>query len=157
MTHDDARRWSDLHRPFRPRAARWVAGTLALLVPLGSVLLVYLLAVQVPGWQGWPDRVATIALGLLVSWVLVRHGTVRADPDEDGLTVRNLVRTRHLPWAAIVSVRFGGGRPWVQLDLSDGTVHAVMAVQQSDGAFAMAEAHRLARLVALHTPTPQDD
>lgn len=149
--------WADLHRPFRPRGARWVAGTLAVLVPLGALLLVYLLAVQVPGWQAWPDRVVTVGFGLLVSWVLVRHASVRADPDDEALVVRNLLRTRRLPWPAIVSVRFGGGRPWVQLDLADGTVHAVMAVQQSDGAFAMAEAHRLARLVTLHTPTPRDD
>lgn len=148
---------ADLHRPFRPRGARWVAGVLAAVVPLGMLGLIYLLAVQVPGWQGWPDRVGMMAFALLVSWVLVRHATVRADPDDDGLVVRNLVRTTRLPWAHVVSVRFGAGRPWVQLDLSDGTVHAVMAIQQADGAYAAAEAHRLARLVALHSTPPHDD
>lgn len=147
----------DPYRPFRPRAARWVAGGLATVVPLAMLLLLYLLAVQVPGWQGWPDRLGMMAFACLVSWVLVRHATVRADPDPDGLVVRNLVRTRRVAWAHVVSVRFGGGRPWVQLDLADGTVHPVMAIQQADGAFAVAESRRLARLVAEHSRTARDD
>jgi len=45
----------------------------------------------------------------------------------------------------------------VMLDLSDGDVLAVMAIQRADGAYAQAEARRLATLVAAGTGTPRDD
>ncbi len=71
---------------------------------------------------------------LLVAWFLSRQAMVRAVPDGDGLMVRNLVVTRHVAWAEIVSVRFGQGRAWAQLDLADGDTLAVMGMQASDGA-----------------------
>jgi hypothetical protein len=57
----------------------------------------------------------------------------------------------------VVAVRFGDGDPWVMLDLRDGDVLAVMAIQRADGAYAQAEARRLATLVAAGTGTPRDD
>ena len=81
----------------------------------------------------------------------------RALLDERGLTVRNLVLVRRLEWAEVVDVRFGEGRPWVQLDLADGDTLAVMAIQRADGPAAQREARRLATLVARHTATGRDD
>jgi hypothetical protein len=78
-------------------------------------------------------------------------------PDATGIVVRNLLVTTHVDWAQIVSVRFGQGRAWVQLDLADGDTLAVMGVQRADGAFAEQEARRLATLVARRTATPRDD
>ena len=96
-------------------------------------------------------------VGLLISGFCLREASVRARVDEQGVTVRNLVFTRRLEWAQIVSVRFGSGRAWVQLDLSDGDTLAVMGIQRADGAYAEAEARRLATLVAQHTATPRND
>ena len=94
---------------------------------------------------------------LLIAGFCWRQASVRATVDDEGVTVRNLVYSRRLEWAEIVSVRFGSGRPWVQLDLSDGDTLAVMGIQRADGAYAEAEARRLATLVAQHTATPRDD
>jgi hypothetical protein len=89
--------------------------------------------------------------------VLLRFALLRADPRSDALVVQNLINREEVPWARIVSVRFGGGDPWVLLDLSDGEVLAVMAIQRADGALGAAEARRLATLVAAGTrTTPQD-
>ncbi len=146
-----------LHRPLRPRAARLVAVPLAVLA-LGMMLAI---AVALPDLTGAPvgagDRLGFVAFGVAVAWVLLREAGVRADPDPEGLTVRNLVRTRRLEWSQIVSVRFGPDRPWVQLDLADGDTLAVMAVQHADGDRARAEARRLATLVARHSATERDD
>ena len=98
-----------------------------------------------------------LAVGLAMAWFCWREASVRAEVDEQGITVRNLMLTRRLEWAEVVAVRFGQGRPWVQLDLSDGDVLAVMGVQQSDGARAVAESRRLAALVAIHSRTLRDD
>jgi hypothetical protein len=92
-----------------------------------------------------------------IGWVLLRFGLLRADPSPSGLVVQNLVRRSDLAWEQIVAVRFGGGDPWVTLDLDDGDVLAVMAIQRADGAYGVAEARRLATLVAAGSRTARDD
>jgi len=140
------------YRTFRPRAARVVTLTLAVVV----LVLTGLLIVFMPGLNTG-DQVGFALVGLLIGGFCWRQATVRARVDDEGVTVRNLVYTRRLEWAEIVSVRFGSGRPWVQLDLSDGDTLAVMGIQRADGAYADAEARRLATLVAQHTATSRDD
>lgn len=148
-----ARGPSDPYRPFVARAARLVGRAMAVLLVAGLTLLAVVLPDSSTGERGLGDRLGLVVFALAGAWLLLRHAHVRADPDPDGLTVRNLVRTRRLAWAEVVSVRFGD-RPWVQLDLDDGTTLAVMAIQAADGARARAEARRLATLVARHSPTP---
>ncbi|WP_051640051.1 PH domain-containing protein [Cellulomonas sp. URHE0023] len=140
------------YRTFRPRAARVVTLTLAVVV----LTLAGLLIAFMPGLNTG-DRVGFALVALMIAAFCWRQGTVRARVDDNGVTVRNLVYTRRLEWAEIVSVRFGSGRPWVQLDLSDGDTLAVMGIQRADGQYAQAEARRLATLVAQHTETPRDD
>ena len=147
----DARR--RLHAIFRPRRARRVA------YPVAAIMLVLLvvIAVAVPGEYQWYDRLGIALVGVAIAWFLHRQGSVSATPTERGLVVRNLLLSRSLEWAQVVDVRFGGGRPWVQLDISDGDTLAVMAIQRADGDRALTESRRLATLVALHSPTDQDD
>ena len=143
---------ADDDRPFRPRLARVVTLVIAVVVLVLTALLVAALT-DVP----WGDRTGIAIVGLAVAWFCWREAAVVARPDEAGLTVRNLVAVRRLDWAEIVDVRFGEGRPWVQLDLADGDTLAVMAIQRADGAAAQQEARRLATLVARHTTPLQDD
>lgn len=142
-----------LYAPFRPRAARVVSLVLAAALAVGSVALVASL------WDffGTLNGLGVLVVGLAMAWFCWREASVRADVDARGITVRNLMITRRLEWAEVVAVRFGQGRPWVQLDLSDGDVLAVMGVQQSDGQRAVAESRRLAALVAIHSRTARDD
>ncbi|WP_235518344.1 PH domain-containing protein [Cellulomonas sp. Leaf334] len=142
----------ELTAPFRPRFARVVTIALAVLVLASTVAIMLAMSVLSTG-----DRIGFALVGGLIAWFLWRQASVAAKVDDEGLTVRNLLFTRRLEWAEIVSVRFGSGRPWVQLDLSDGDTLAVMGIQRADGDFADAEARRLATLVALHTATPRDD
>ncbi|MGZ4626959.1 MAG: PH domain-containing protein [Kineosporiaceae bacterium] len=147
----------DLDAPFRPRRARWVATGFA--VTQAVVLLA--LAAAMPGsgpiaWH-WYDRAGVLVLAAVIAWVLSLFARLRADPGPRGLAVRNVVRRTDLEWAQIVAVRFGGGDPWVTLDLDDGDVLAVMAIQRADGDYGAAEARRLATLVARHTRTDTDD
>ena len=140
------------YRTFRPRAARVVTLTLAVVVlALTGLLIVFMPSLNTG------DQVGFALVALLIAWFCWRQASVQAQVDDDGVTVRNLVYTRRLEWAEIVSVRFGSGRPWVQLDLSDGDTLAVMGIQRADGAFAESEARRLSTLVAQHTATPRDD
>ena len=138
--------------PFRPVRGRRAALGFA----VAQALVLVVLSVVVPG-AGWVDRVGFVAVAAAIGSVLLRFGLLRADPSPGGLAVRNLVRREDLRWEQIVSVRFGDGDPWVMLDLSDGEVVAVMAIQRADGARALAEARRLATLVAAGSRTPPDD
>jgi hypothetical protein len=143
--------------PFRPFRARRVA--IGSAVAQGVVLVA--LAALAPGngtiaWH-WYDRLGVVVVAALVAWVLLLFARLRAVPGPDGLVVRNVVRVTRLDWAQIVAVRFGGGDPWVTLDLADGDVLAVMAIQRADGERGVAEARRLATLVAAHTRTERND
>ncbi len=142
----------DPYQPFRPRLARAVTLGIALAV----LALTALLLVTMRG-LGTLDRIGFGLVAAAIAWFCWREASVVARPDADGITVRNLLLSRRLAWAQIVDVRFGEGRPWVQLDLDDGDTLAVMAVQRADGARAQVEARRLATLVARHTATGRDD
>ena len=153
MPHLTATVAADTYAPFRPLRTRQVAYP----VGIAWMLLMAGLAFFLPVPMGAPDRVGFLFLGAAALWFLHRQASVIAVPSERGLVVRNLFLTRELEWAEILAVRFGGGDPWVTLDLSDGDTLAVMAVQRADGKRAVAESRRLATLVARHTVTPRDD
>ena len=127
---------AELHAPFRPRRAR----TSALAIAATQLVLL-----------------GVVGVGVAVAWFLVKFARLEAVPSEAGLRVRNLFVVTELEWAQVVSVRFGGGGPWVTLDLADGETLPVMAVQRADGEHGTAEARRLATLVALHSPHDEGD
>lgn len=134
---------------FRPRRGRLVSsvvGVVALLVfTVGAVSLPARDAIF--GDWGPIDRAMVIGCGGAVALLMWRYATIRAVPTRERLVVRNLVTTRELEWAHVVRVQFGGGAPWVTLELSDTDTVAVMAIQKADGPFGRAEAARLSALV----------
>ena len=143
-----AARRAALHRPIRPRAGRWVPYALAVV----WLAVFGLLAAGYPPYPGLGplDRAGFAALGLAGAWLLYRFGAVAVLPAESGLTVRNVLGVRRLVWEQVVSVRFGRDSTWGQLDLTDGTTLAVLAIQAADGRHAERLAARLATLVELH-------
>jgi len=155
----DGRGQSDPYAVFRPRQGRRVALTMSVL----SAVIFTVGALSMPwvdprlgGW-GVPDRLVLIGCGLVIAASLWRFASIRAIPSSRGLVIRNLVGTRSLEWAQIIRVQFGGGAPWVSVDLDDTDTVAVMAIQKADGAFGRAEAARLSALVQVHSrPHPAD-
>lgn len=127
-----------------------VMATVALVVCVGSALLLG----QAREW-GPADQLALVALGAAIAAFLLRYATIRAVPDADGLTVRNLLLTRRVAWEDVRDVRFDDGAPWVSLDLADDDELAVMAIQRADGAGGRAEADRLAALVVRRAGSPR--
>lgn len=110
-------------------------------------------AISLPGLDpsngSWDllDRLFLVLCGVALAAALWRYASIRAVPSPEGLVIRNLVTTRKLEWAQIVRVQFGGGAPWVTLDLDDTDTVAVMAIQKADGAHGRAAAGRLSALV----------
>ena len=143
----------DPYAVFRPRRGRWVALTMSVLSVLiftGGALSLPRVDPLVGEWDVL-DRLVLIAGGVAVAAFLWRFASIRAVPTAGGLVVRNLVTTRTLEWTQIIRVQFGGGAPWVSVDLDDTDTVAVMAIQKADGAFGQAEAARLSALVQVHS------
>ncbi|MEP7035983.1 MAG: PH domain-containing protein [Dermatophilaceae bacterium] len=147
----------DPYAVFRPRRGRRVALTMAVVSMLVFVAGAISLPQVDPLFGGWrlPDRLLLVGCGAAVSALMWRYATIRAVPSAGGLVIRNLLTTRTLAWAQVVRVQFGGGAPWVSLDLDDTDTVALMAIQKADGVFGKGEAARLAALVQVHSrPRP---
>ena len=137
----------DALAPFRPRRGR----TVALVVAWSSLVVFGVIAVVMPaqadGRWGIGDRLMFFGLGVAVALIAWRYASIVAVPSRAGIVVRNLMLTRTLTWPEVVGIQFGGGEPWVTLDLEDGDSVAVMAIQKADGPVAGREASRLAALI----------
>jgi len=105
------------------------------------------MAPQADGRWGVGDRLMFFGLGVAVALIAWRYASIVAVPSRAGIVVRNLMLTRTLTWPEVVGIQFGGGEPWVTLDLEDGDSVAVMAIQKADGPVAGREASRLAALI----------
>ncbi|HET7801082.1 MAG TPA: PH domain-containing protein [Humibacillus xanthopallidus] len=143
----DAATSPDAFATFRSRRGRAVALGVAWtsLVVFGG--LAVLMPAETLGHWSIIDRLMFFALGVVIAVVAWRYASISAVPTREGLVVRNLVVTRSLTWPEVVGVQFGGGEPWVTLDLDDGDTLAVMAIQKADGEVSGREASRLAALV----------
>ncbi|MGC5627269.1 PH domain-containing protein [Georgenia sp. Z1344] len=130
---------------------RLVARVLQVAVVVGAAAIIVFTG-RIPGVDHWglTDQLLTALLALVIVAILERQARVAALPDEDGLTVRNFLAGRRVEWAEILGVEYGEHRPWANLDLTDSTTLAVMAVQRSDGSRAAADAQRLSTLIELH-------
>jgi hypothetical protein len=144
---------------FRPYVLRPLTQVSAVAVLVGFAVLSY--GVTAVGWAAWHplDAVWMNLLGILLALGFWRLGAVAAFATPDGLTVRNVVRTRSFEWAEILGVTFSprGDQAWPLLDLSDGETYAVMAIQAADGKRGFAACERLRRLVDSHGTPDVDD
>ena len=130
-------------------------------VALAALVIFTAGAISVPQGDpmvgGWTilDRLTLVLIGVAIAVLMWRYASIRAVPTRQGLVVRNLFTTRRLDWPQIVRVQFGGGAPWVTLDLDDTDTVAVMAIQKADGSFSRAEAGRLSALVQVNGERPE--
>jgi Bacterial PH domain len=133
-----------------------VAYGMAIVIVAGLSLVAFALPGGRDGFR-LADRVGLVVFGLVAAWFLhiLAHPSVRAD--DDGVTVVNLFRRRRLEWAEIVAVNLREGDPWVYLDLTDGTVLPVMALQAADGEHGRVMARELRALVRDRTRTSRND
>jgi hypothetical protein len=102
----------------------------AVVVFLGALAL----GAALPAPFGTGDKIGVAFMGVPVAAVLLMLARPSITVSPDGLVVRNLVRTRRLTWAEVVSVRLGRDDSWASLDVADGTSLAVMALQTIDKA-----------------------
>ncbi|UBU16881.1 PH domain-containing protein [Nonomuraea gerenzanensis] len=128
---------------WRPRRGRVVAYGFAAVIVLGAVVMAVFIAQPFK----LPDRVAIVAFGCAVAWVLHLLGRVRVEADDEGLTIVNAVRTQRVTWPEVLGVTMVVGDPWPRLDLSDGRTVGAMGIQGSEKARARRATAELRALI----------
>ncbi|GAA4944302.1 hypothetical protein HD597_006525 [Nonomuraea thailandensis] len=136
---------------WRPRRGRVVAYGFAVVIVLGAVVMAVFIAQPFK----LPDRVAIVAFGCAVAWVLHMLGRVRVEADEKGLTIVNALRTQRVTWPEVLEVTMVTGDPWPRLDLSDGRTVGAMGIQGSEKARARQATAELRALVRERGEAPE--
>ncbi|MEV6035315.1 PH domain-containing protein [Nonomuraea sp. NPDC052116] len=128
---------------WRPRRPRIVAYGSAVVIVLGSVIMAVFIAEPFK----LPDRLAIVAFGCAVAFVLHMLGRVRVEADDEGVTIVNAARTHRYSWPEILEVTLLVGDPWPKIDTSDGRTIGAMGIQGSEKARAVRATAELEALI----------
>ncbi|GAA2280569.1 PH domain-containing protein [Nonomuraea roseoviolacea subsp. roseoviolacea] len=128
---------------WRPSRGRIVPYVFAVVVVVGAVLMALFIAEPFM----IADRIAFVAFGLAVAWVLHLLGRVRVQADDEGLTIVNVLRTHRYTWPEVIDVTLLVGDPWPRIDFSDGRTIGAMGIQGSEKARARRATAELAALI----------
>ncbi len=78
------------------------------------------------------DQVAIAGLGLVIAGFVLLFARPRLRVGAAGLSVRNLLGDRLVPWSDVVGVSFPAGARWARIDLPDDEYIPLMAIQAVD-------------------------
>lgn len=78
------------------------------------------------------DQVAIGVLGVIIGCLVLLFARPRLRVGPDGLSVRNLLGYRLIPWSEVVDVSFPKGARWARVDLPDDEYVPLMAIQSVD-------------------------
>lgn len=118
---------------YRPGGTRVVAyGAAAALVAM-TVAIVWALPAEIRA-EVTPFQAVTL-LGTIAAMIGVLHGIGRSSvtADDDGITVLNGYRRRHVPWQRIEGFSYGDGAPWPTLVTTGDERVMLFALQASSG------------------------
>lgn len=119
----------------RPRRLTWVCwGVAAFVVVVFGVLAVALGNIAEGDLRfRLADQIAFFVLGLLLAGAVLLFTRARVVADAEGITVRNPVGGKQVPWQVVRNVRLDEHAPWAVLDLHDDETVQLLAVQSNDG------------------------
>ena len=98
------------------------------------------------------DQVAIGVLGVIIGCLVLMFARPRLRVGPDGLSVRNLLGYRLIPWSEVVDVSFPKGARWARVDLPDDEYVPVMAIQAVDKGRAVEAMDRLRELLVRYRP-----
>jgi Bacterial PH domain len=78
------------------------------------------------------DQVAMAGLGFVLAGLVLLFARPRLRVGAAGLSVRNMLGDRLVPWSDVVGVSFPGGARWARIDLPDDEYIPLMAIQSVD-------------------------
>jgi PH (Pleckstrin Homology) domain-containing protein len=117
----------------RPHLTPYFAYAAAFVIAVAHIAVGLLLKIKSSGviFQT-ADQVAIGALGLVIAGFVLLFARPRLRVGTAGLSVRNLLGDRLVPWSDVVGVSFPAGARWARIDLPDDEYIPLMAIQAVD-------------------------
>ncbi|OBB71067.1 PH domain-containing protein [Mycobacterium sp. 852014-52144_SCH5372336] len=117
----------------RPHLAPYFAYAAAALILAAHVTVGALLKISSTGVIfRTADQVAIALLGVVIAGVVLMFARPRLRVGAAGVSVRNLVNDKTIPWSDVVDISFPRGARWARVDLPDDEYIPIMAIQAVD-------------------------
>ncbi|MGV0603756.1 PH domain-containing protein [Mycolicibacterium sp. XJ1904] len=117
----------------RPHLAPYFAYGAAALILAAHVTVGALLKISSTGVIfRTADQVAIALLGVVIAGVVLMFARPRLRVGAAGVSVRNLVNDKMIPWSDVVGISFPKGARWARVDLPDDEYIPIMAIQAVD-------------------------
>lgn len=117
----------------RPHLAPYFAYGAAALILAAHVTVGALLKISSTGVIfRTADQVAIALLGVVIAGVVLMFARPRLRVGAAGVSVRNLVNDKMIPWSDVVGISFPTGARWARVDLPDDEYIPIMAIQAVD-------------------------
>jgi Bacterial PH domain len=123
----------DWDAQLRPHMTPYFAYAAAFVIVAAHVVVGVLLKIESSGviFQT-SDQVAMAGLGFVLAGLVLLFARPRLRVGAAGLSVRNLLGYRLVPWSDVVDVSFPAGARWARIDLPDDEYIPLMAIQSVD-------------------------
>lgn len=95
------------------------------------------------------DQVGIALLGVVIGCLVLMFARPRLRVGAAGLSVRNLLGNKLIPWSEVVGISFPAGARWARVDLPDDEYIPLMAIQSVDKERAVVAMEQVREL--LHT------
>jgi hypothetical protein len=117
----------------RPRLTPYFAYCAAAVLLVAHIAIGFLLKIKSTGvvFQT-SDQIAFAVLGVILAALALLFTRSRLRVGPAGLSVRNLLGDKLIPWSDVVDVSFPIGARWARVDLPDDEYVPVMAIQAVD-------------------------
>jgi len=103
------------------------------------------------------DQIAILAIGVVLTGGVLLFTRPRLRAGADGVSVRNVVAERHIPWTDVRGLFFDHGAPWARLELPFDEYVPVVAIQARDGELAVDALERFRELESRYTVPDRND
>ncbi len=137
----------------RPRVTPYFAYGAAFVIATALVVVGFLLKDETSGvvFQT-ADQVAMAGLGFVIAGCVLLLARPRLRVGAAGLSVRNFLSYRLIPWSDVVGVSFPVGARWARIDLPGDEYVPLMAIQAVDKERAVDAMEALRKLTARYRP-----
>lgn len=144
---------SEWDAQLRPHLTPYVAYAAAAVIIAAHFVIGLLLKIGATGviFQT-SDQVAMAALGVVLAGLVLLFALPRLRIGPAGLSVRNVLSDRLVPWGDIVGVSFPAGARWARIDLPDDEYIPLMAIQSVDKERAVDAMDTVRNLVKRYRP-----
>ena len=138
----------------RPHLTPYVAYAVAVILIVAHVVIGLLLKIGSTGviFQT-SDQIAMAGLGVVLAGLALLFARPRLRVGAAGLSVRNVISDRLVPWDEVVGVSFPAGARWARIDLPDDEYIPLMAIQSVDKDRAVAAMDTIRTLLTQYRPS----